>query len=367
MTRRRWIFEEHLWFALNSLSNFGQLGELQSCLSSRMSTAEWRDIEIFSQRLPLHQVGFAGMCWNILPQRRSEATCSSNTCLCGTCSRGCFASEFTSALLFQIFQEAKHCLLGEFGEVRVGDDEGLPLHFITCVELRQFSAGVPFCFSIASQERTLTWTALTSSVKKHRHRRRSHFTSAFVSEKWNSIGQHWTAWNSMEWLCWTWKHMETGSKMRQWTGHQGQLGHREQLTWRRKSGCWAATGFQDVPSLRATCASCQHVEVEKCVTFALFCTHVNISLNLCSRIHLVHLMSDESDWAKRNHLPMLDRFVVTKASFWLKSLSLVFFCWFRCNSPRWRAPSCEGVKKCATFVVRKCAKVSLHLFSCVLE
>ena len=38
--------------------------------------------------------------------------------------------------------------------------------------------GVPFCFSIASQERTLTWTALTSSVKKHRHRRRSNFTSA---------------------------------------------------------------------------------------------------------------------------------------------------------------------------------------------
>ena len=58
--------------------------------------------------------------------------------------------------------------------------------------------------SVTMRERTLTWTALTSSVKKHRHRRRSNFTSAFVSE----TEQHGTAWHSMEHGV-TVLHMET--------------------------------------------------------------------------------------------------------------------------------------------------------------
>lgn len=45
--------------------------------------------------------------------------------------------------------------------------------------LRSFRKGCRFIrsVSVTMRERTLTWTALTSSVKKHRHRRRSHFTS----------------------------------------------------------------------------------------------------------------------------------------------------------------------------------------------
>lgn len=45
--------------------------------------------------------------------------------------------------------------------------------------LRSFHKGCRFIrsVSVAMRERTLTWTALTSSVKKHRHRRRSAFAS----------------------------------------------------------------------------------------------------------------------------------------------------------------------------------------------
>ncbi|CAE7680868.1 unnamed protein product, partial [Symbiodinium necroappetens] len=45
--------------------------------------------------------------------------------------------------------------------------------------LRSFHKGCRFIrsVSVAMRERTLTWTALTSSVKKHRHRRRSTFAS----------------------------------------------------------------------------------------------------------------------------------------------------------------------------------------------
>ncbi|CAK9036949.1 unnamed protein product [Durusdinium trenchii] len=57
------------------------------------------------------------------------------------------------------------------------DIRGCPL--LSEETLRSFRKGCRFIrsVSVTMRERTLTWTALTSSVKKHRHRRRSNFTS----------------------------------------------------------------------------------------------------------------------------------------------------------------------------------------------